>query len=70
MPPNYLKRQISPLIKSNDWLTGETQLSDHEEIDSDACAIRKGMISITPIYYDLTRYDVMADLTERIKRQF
>jgi 5'-nucleotidase len=51
-------------------LAGETQLSDHEEIDSDACAIRKRMTSITPIYYDLTRYDVMADLTERIKRQF
>jgi 5'-nucleotidase len=52
------------------WLAGETQLSEYEELDSDACALRKGMITITPIYYDLTRYDVMADLSERIKRQF
>jgi 5'-nucleotidase len=52
------------------WLAGETQLSDHEEVDSDACALRKGMITITPIYYDLTRYDALADLKERIKQQF
>jgi 5'-nucleotidase len=52
------------------WLAGETQLSDHEEVDSDACALRKGMITITPIYYDLTRYDALDGLKERIKRQF
>jgi len=52
------------------WLAGETQLSDHEEVDSDACALRKGMITITPIYYDLTRYDALAGLKERVKQQF
>jgi 5'-nucleotidase len=52
------------------WLAGETQLSDHEEADSDACALRKGMITITPIYYDLTRYDALDGLKERVKRQF
>jgi 5'-nucleotidase len=66
---NFEKR-VDPRENIYYWLAGETQLSVHEEIDSDACALRKGMISITPIYYDLTRYDVMADLTERIKRQF
>jgi 5'-nucleotidase len=52
------------------WLAGETRLSDHEEIDSDACALRKGMITITPIYYDLTRYDVLDELKERVKDAF
>jgi 5'-nucleotidase len=66
---NFEKR-IDPRDNIYYWLAGETKLSEYEEIDSDACALSKGMISITPIYYDLTRYDVLKDLRERIKQLF
>jgi 5'-nucleotidase len=66
---NFEKR-VDPRENSYYWLAGETQLSDDEDVDSDACALRKGMITITPIYYDLTRHDALTDLKAMIKRQF
>jgi 5'-nucleotidase len=66
---NFEKR-MDPRDNIYYWLAGETELSDQEEIDSDACALRHKMISITPIYYDLTRYDVLAELSAKIKQQF
>jgi 5'-nucleotidase len=50
------------------WLAGETQLSDHEDNDSDACALRKGMITITPIQSDLTRYDALETLRDTFSK--
>jgi 5'-nucleotidase len=52
------------------WLAGETQLSAEEDADSDASVLRRGMISITPLHYDLTRHDALADLTEKVKKFF
>jgi 5'-nucleotidase len=66
---NFEKR-VDPRENIYYWLAGETKLSEYEEIDSDACALRKGMISITPIYYDLTRYDALKELRDKIKQQF
>lgn len=66
---NFEKR-VDPRENTYYWLAGETQLSDDEDVDSDACALRRGMITITPIYYDLTRYDVLDDLRERMKDVF
>ena len=64
------EKRVDPRENIYYWLAGETQLSDGEEADSDACALRHGMISITPIYYDLTRHDVLAELSEKIKKSF
>jgi 5'-nucleotidase len=66
---NFEKR-VDPRDNIYYWLAGETKLSEYEEIDSDACALSKGMISITPIYYDLTRYDALKELRDKIKQQF
>jgi 5'-nucleotidase len=63
---NFEKR-VDPRENFYYWLAGETKLSDHEELNSDACALRKGMISITPLYYDLTRHDVLKELSEKVK---
>jgi 5'-nucleotidase len=49
------------------WLTGETQLSDQEDPHSDACALRQGMVTVTPVYYDLTRHDVLSELGALLK---
>lgn len=66
---NFEKR-VDPRDNTYYWLAGETQLSEQEEVDSDACALRRGMITITPIHCDLTRYDALTDLTAKIKQQF
>ena len=64
------EKRVDPRENIYYWLAGETQLSNGEEADSDACALRHGMISITPIYYDLTRHDVIAELSAKIKKIF
>ncbi len=61
------EKRVDPRENIYYWLAGETRLSDHEEADTDACALRHRMISITPIYYDLTRHDILAELGERIR---
>ncbi|HYA14261.1 MAG TPA: 5'/3'-nucleotidase SurE [Syntrophales bacterium] len=66
---NFEKR-MDPRDNIYYWLAGETKVSDMEDIDSDACALRHGMISITPIFYDLTKHDVLAELSTKIKQQF
>lgn len=65
---NY-ERRVDPRENIYYWLTGEMQLSDQEDLDSDASSLKKGMITITPVYYDLTRYDVLAALKSRIKSE-
>jgi len=66
---NFEKR-MDPRDNIYYWLAGDTKVSDMEDIDSDACALRHGMISITPIFYDLTKHDVLAELSTKIKQQF
>ncbi len=53
------EKRVDPRDNIYYWLAGETQLSEGEDFDSDACALRRGMITITPIYYDLTRHDAL-----------
>ncbi|MDD5167575.1 MAG: 5'/3'-nucleotidase SurE [Syntrophales bacterium] len=64
---NFEKR-VDPRDNVYYWLAGETQLAEAEPDDSDAVALRKGMITITPLYCDLTRYAALADLTEILKK--
>lgn len=53
------------------WLAGETLIPDKSEtVDSDTCALKNGMVTITPIHYDLTRYDVLSALRESVQKLF
>jgi len=49
------------------WLAGATQAPVNEEPDSDASALKRGLITITPLHHDLTRYDVFAELSAKVK---
>lgn len=60
------EKRVDPRENVYYWLAGETQVADSEDNGTDFLALRNGMISITPIYYDLTRYDVMEELRETI----
>jgi len=65
------EKRVDPRENVYYWLAGETLVTDTEETtDSDTAALKRGLITITPIHYDLTRYDVMADLNETIKDLF
>jgi len=63
---NFEKR-VDPRENIYYWLAGETQLAEGEAMDSDAMALRRGMITITPLYCDLTRYDALDDLAMKVK---
>jgi len=53
------------------WLAGETFIPDRSEtMDSDTHALKNGMVTITPIHYDLTRYDVLPALRVSVQRLF
>jgi 5'-nucleotidase len=63
---NFEKR-VDPRDNIYYWLAGETQLAEDEAVDSDAAALQRNMITITPLYCDLTRYDILHELAIRIK---
>jgi 5'-nucleotidase len=64
------EKRVDPRDNIYYWLAGETRLSAYEEEDSDGSVLSRGMISITPIYFDLTRHDILDTLAEKIKRFF
>ena len=53
------ERRLDPRGNIYYWLAGETLLPDTEELESDACALSRGYITITPINYDLTRHSAV-----------
>jgi 5'-nucleotidase len=60
---NFEKR-VDPRENTYYWLAGDTRISDHEDEDSDACALKKGMITITPIHHDLTCHHAIEEMRE------
>ena len=44
------------------WLAGETELPTREQGDTDASALKRGMITVTPLHHDLTRHDLLEGL--------
>ena len=49
------------------WVSGDSGCC-REENDTDVGALAAGFITITPIQYDLTRYDLMDTLAEVVKQ--
>ncbi len=62
-------RRVDPRERLYYWLAGETQLSEQEDPDSDGSALSRGLISITPIYHDMTRYDALDGLRSLLTRE-
>ncbi len=52
-------RRFDPRGNAYYWLAGETLLPETEGLESDACALRRGFITITPIKFDLTRHSAV-----------
>jgi 5'-nucleotidase len=62
------ERRVDPREHEYYWLAGETQLAADEEPDSDASALKRGMITITPIDYDLTCHESLGRLKDLIEK--
>jgi 5'-nucleotidase len=63
------ERRVDPRENVYYWLAGETQIEVTDK-ESDGTALKRGMITITPIHYDLTRYDILEDLDKNIQKVF
>jgi len=63
-------RRVDPRENIYYWLAGETELPVHEDEESDGSALKRGMITITPICYDLTRHDLIEGLKSRVRDCF
>lgn len=59
-------RRTDPRDNIYYWLAGETILPDEDD-EADAWALKKGFVSVTPIQYDLTRYNVLKQLAEDLR---
>lgn len=51
------------------WISGES-LPAAEDLQTDTGALAAGYITITPIQYDLTRYDLLETLRTLVEQQF
>jgi 5'-nucleotidase len=60
------EKRLDPRKNVYYWMTGETQLCDQEDGQSDCTVLKQGMITVTPIFYDLTRHDVLPDLDKNL----
>jgi len=63
-------KRIDPRDNTYYWLAGETEIPSQDQDDTDAGALKRGMITITPIHYDLTRYDLLEGLRARVQKKF
>ena len=57
---DFIKRK-DPRGRTYYWLTGKVQWFDKSE-NSDIRAIERGYVSVTPLQFDLTEYNVIGDL--------
>lgn len=66
---NY-DRRIDPRDNIYYWLAGETELPGQEDEACDGHALRRGMITVTPIHFDLTRHDMLENLKTLVREHF
>ncbi len=61
---NTFQKRIDPRGKNYYWLAGELVDSSREEDgeDTDVAAVKKSYISVTPIQFDLTNYQLLEEL--------
>jgi 5'-nucleotidase len=61
------EKRVDPRENTYYWISGEYS-SKAQNKDTDVAALAAGYITITPIQYDLTRYDLMDTLGEIVKQ--
>jgi len=59
---NAFQKRVDPRGRNYYWLAGEIVDPEDEEEDSDIVAVKNSYISITPIHFDLTNYNLLNKL--------
>jgi len=59
---NVFHKRTDPRGKDYFWTAGEALNLDQDDPETDARAINEGYISITPVHFDLTNYNLINDL--------
>ena len=60
---NTFQKRVDPRGRTYYWMGGSIVENDNDE-DSDIAAVKNGYISVTPIHFDLTNYNIM-DMIKR-----
>jgi len=63
----HFEKRIDPRDNAYYWISGSTP-SEPEAKDTDVSALDAGFITVTPIQYDLTRYDLLGSLKQTIDK--
>jgi 5'-nucleotidase len=63
----HFEKRVDPRDNTYYWISGESQPAT-EQLDTDISALAAGFITITPIQYDLTRYDLLETLQQVIDK--
>jgi 5'-nucleotidase len=61
------EKRVDPRENVYYWFAGESQCARKQK-DTDVGALASGYITITPIHYDLTRYDLLDTLKDAVKQ--
>lgn len=60
------EKRVDPRDNIYYWMSGET-VSGEQDIETDTAALQAGYITITPIQYDLTRYELLDPLRSALE---
>jgi 5'-nucleotidase len=63
------EKRVDPRDNIYYWMSGE-KVESKKEIETDIGALDAGYVTVTPIQYDLTRYDVLDSLKNLMDSQF
>ncbi len=62
------EKRLDPRENIYYLMSGEMQFCNLEEGESDCTVLSMGMISVTPIYHDLTRYEALPELKKSLEK--
>ncbi len=54
--------RLDPFGRKYYWFAGEYCLESEDDIETDDAALAKGYVTITPVHFDFTKYDVLSEL--------
>lgn len=59
---DVLHRRLDPRGREYFWVAGEIEDADGDDENIDTVAVRLGYVSVTPISFDLTKYEALNDI--------
>ena len=64
------EKRVDPWGRAYFWITGQMTRDFEREPDSDLRALKDGYVSITPVHFDLTHYESMPALRQRLAAEW